>query len=606
MNKHIKFIITIFATASFFMSCNDEFFDRYPLVAMSDASYWNSANDLKLYANRFYNNYGDISFFKTYQDWSIGIFGEDGTQGSDTQIYTAYNTRMNGENTLPDSEGGWAINDWAILRSLNYFMDNYSKVKDGWEPYVGEILFFRTLFYFDKLRRFGDVPYTDAVLYNDSEVLFEARTPRNQLVQKLMEDMDLAIQCLPARTGTWNGRITKETGMLLQARLALFEGTWEKYHAMKNTPFKVANSDGAVFIRKARDASKALMNLAQSSGLTDLAYEGVQDGYRQLFIQKDYASNKEVLFWRKYQAGIVYTRVTSYLASGGGYGLTRRLIDAYLCTDGKPIGVSSLYQGDKDLKTVVTNRDPRLDQTLFVDDGKHIQLPMWGGFFQYPVFWGESAGAKSATGYMLYKGFDGDVNATEATSGGNMSSPSCGTIYFRYAEALLIYAEAQAELGEITQSDIDMTINRLRKRGGMPDEAMLKMNNITTDPNWEFGSYLSPLLQEIRRERKVELACEGFRVDDIYRWAAIDELIKGFLPQGAVWEQWRNYPNTHPDFIPAWESLPVDNQGYIAPYKVYNPVNASGYNFKLERDYLLPLPTNELVLNKKLTQNPGW
>lgn len=187
-----------------------------------------------------------------------------------------------------------------------------------------------------------------------------------------------------------------------------------------------------------------------------------------------------------------------------------------------------------------------------------------------------------------------------------MSSPSCGTIYYRFAEALLIYAEAQAELGEITQSDIDVTINRLRKRGGMPDEAMLSLNNITTDPNWEFGSYLSPILQEIRRERKVELACEGFRVDDIYRWAAIDELIKGYLPQGAVWEQWRNYPNVHPDFIPAWESLPVDNQGYIAPYKVYNPVNSSGYNFKLDRDYLLPIPTNELSLNNKLTQNPGW
>jgi hypothetical protein len=207
---------------------------------------------------------------------------------------------------------------------------------------------------------------------------------------------------------------------------------------------------------------------------------------------------------------------------------------------------------------------------------------------------------------MTYKGFDGDVNTTEATSGGNMSSPSAGTVYFRFAEALLIYAEARAELGEITQSDIDVTINRLRKRGGLPAEAMLNMSSITTDPNWEFGSYLSPLLQEIRRERKVELACEGFRVNDIYRWAAADELIRGFLPQGATWEQWRNYPNTHPDFPPAWAALPVDDQGYIAPFKSFNPVNTTGYKFNLSRDYLLPIPTNELSLNKQLGQNPGW
>ena len=606
MNKLIKYTIILCAAIFLYTSCNDEFFERYPLVQMSDASYWNSENDLKLYCNRFYNatwdNYNQM-FLPRYEDWSQGLFSEDGLQGSDTQINVAYNQRMNGDVTLPASGGGWDINHWLILRSLNYFMDNYSKVTSGWEPYVGEILFFRTLFYFDRLRRFGDLPYVDAVLFNDSEILFEARMPRNQLVEKLMEDMDLAVRYLPEKTSTWTGRLNKEAAMLLQARIALFEGTWEKYHGLKNTPFAVSGSDGSQFIRKARDVSKALMDLAQSNGQTDLSYEGVPNGYRELFIQKDYSAVKEVIFWRKYEPGISFNRVTGYLASGGGYGLTRRLIDAYLCVDGKPIGVSTLYQGDKDLKTVVTNRDPRMDQTVFVDDGKHIQLPMFGGIFDYPIFWGESVGDKSTTGYMTYKGFDGDVTCTAQ---GGMTGRSAGTIYYRFAEALLIYAETRAELGEITQGDIDMTINRLRKRGGMPDEAMLNMNDITADPNWEFGAYLSPLLQEIRRERKVELAVEGFRVYDIFRWAAADELIKGYKPQGAVWEQWREAASLSPIFQDGWNDLSVDDEGYIAPYKVYNAVSTTGYNFRLDRDYLLPIPTNELVLNPKLGQNPGW
>jgi hypothetical protein len=231
MKKLIKYIISLLAVTVLFSSCNDEFFERYPLVAISDASYWNTDNDLKLYANSFYNVYNtnnNQTFFPQYNGWDAGIYSEDGNQGSDTQVTVGYNYRMNGEGTVPASGGGWSVDDWSVLRSLNYFMENYNKVNEGWEPYVGEILFFRTLFYFDKLRRFGDVPYVDAILYNDSEILFESRTPRNQVVQKLMEDMDLAVQYLPARTSSWTGRLNKETGMLLQARIALFEGTWEK------------------------------------------------------------------------------------------------------------------------------------------------------------------------------------------------------------------------------------------------------------------------------------------------------------------------------------------------------------------------------------------
>lgn len=154
----------------------------------------------------------------------------------------------------------------------------------------------------------------------------------------------------------------------------------------------------------------------------------------------------------------------------------------------------------------------------------------------------------------------------------------------------------------ITQADIDKTINALRKRVGMT--GLLDMNNITPDPNWEFKN-ISPLLNEIRRERKVEFACEGYRHDDIYRWAAVDELMLGKKPQGAIKSQWSNYPDATDAFKEAWANLGEDEQGHIDPFSAYPAMN-NGYQFNLGRDYLSPIPTNELTLNPELKQNPGW
>ena len=594
-----KFIIMLVVVSGLFISCNDDFLERYPIVEISDGGFWKTATDLKLYVNSFYNN---TEFFPRYTAWfSTGIYSLDADNGSDTYIPITYVRRMNGENTVPASHSngeGWAVGDWGNLRSLNYFMDNYKKSTEPWDvtkTYVGEVLFLRGLFYYNQLRRFGDLPFVSTALQTDSKVLFEARLPRNQVVDSIMHDMDLAVEYLPARTAAWTGRITKETAMLLQARIALYEGTWEKYHALKNTPFKAAGSDGSKFIRKAAEVSGALMALAESNGNTALANVGQENGYFDLFNLKDYSTNKEVMLWRKYSVADGSTHLwLRYTWCGAQRGLTKSMIDSYLCTDGKPISESPLYKGDADLKSVVANRDPRLNQTIYVDDGKHFEWKQQNTFFKTPKFDGPNE-EKCITGYQLYKGHSGDRD--------DFNASTSGLIYFRYAEALLIYAEARTELGEITQSDVDKTINALRRRVGMT-EGLLNISSITADPNWEFEG-ISPILQEVRRERKVELACEGFRVDDIFRWAAADKLIKGVIPKGAVWEQWRDYPGASAAFTTAWTALTVDDEGYIYPYKATSALS-SGFNFNLERDYLLPIPSNEITLNLALKQNPGW
>lgn len=594
-NYKLNISIATFLLLGFLSSCNDEFLERAPIVNISDANYWKSANDLKLYVNNLYNR---SDLLNPYTDWgTIGPYGVDADNGSDTQVTYNYNTRMNGESTLPASGGGWSTSNWAALRDINYFIDNYKRVDVAWnqvQPYVGEALFFRSIFYFDKLRRFGNLPWISSTLNNTSTLLYEGRLPRNQVTDSIMVDLDKAIEYLPERGKTYSGRITKEAAMLLQARIALYEGTWEKYHGIKNTPFKVNGSDGSKYIQKAAEASRTLMNLSEKTGNSGLI-DGSGYGYTNLFNQRDYSANKEVILWRKFSKDEEqYTRWGSYYAAGRG--LTKSMIDSYLCLDGKPITLSPLYKGDKTLKDIITNRDPRLNQTIFVDDGAHCLTADFNRFFTVPTFEGVIT-QNCPTGYQLYKGYN--TNYEECTN----QQSTTGVIYFRYAEALLIYAEAKAELGTITQDDINKTINALRKRVGM-SEGLLKMADIPTDTNWDFKN-ISPLLNEIRRERKVELACEGFRVDDLFRWAAIDEVIVGKRPKGAFKAQWKDYPNSTTAFIEAWEQLKADNNGFIDMYQGFSAVS-NGFKFNLGRDYLYPIPTTELTLNPQLGQNPGW
>lgn len=594
-NYKLNISIAAFLLLGFLSSCNDEFLERAPIVNISDANYWKSANDLKLYVNNLYNR---SDLLNPYTDWgTIGPYGVDADNGSDTQVTYNYNTRMNGESTLPASGGGWSTSNWAALRDINYFIDNYKRVDVAWnqvQPYVGEALFFRSIFYFDKLRRFGNLPWISSTLNNTSTLLYEGRLPRNQVTDSIMVDLDKAIEYLPERGKTYSGRITKEAAMLLQARIALYEGTWEKYHGIKNTPFKVNGSDGSKYIQKAAEASGDLMKLSEKTGNSGLI-DGSRYGYTNLFNQRDYSANKEVILWRKFSKDEEqYTRWGSYYAAGRG--LTKSMIDSYLCLDGKPITLSPLYKGDKTLKDIITNRDPRLNQTIFVDDGAHCLTADFNRFFTVPTFEGVIT-QNCPTGYQLYKGYN--TNYEECTN----QQSTTGVIYFRYAEALLIYAEAKAELETITQDDINKTINALRKRVGM-SEGLLKMADIPTDTNWDFKN-ISPLLNEIRRERKVELACEGFRVDDLFRWAAIDEVIVGKRPKGAFKAQWKDYPNSTTAFIEAWEQLKADNNGFIDMYQGFSAVS-NGFKFNLGRDYLYPIPTTELTLNPQLGQNPGW
>ncbi|WPU92842.1 RagB/SusD family nutrient uptake outer membrane protein [Mucilaginibacter sabulilitoris] len=578
----LKYIFYLAACCLLVTSCAKDFLNQKPNVIISDAEYWKSTNDLKLYTNNYYN-----TMFPPYSDYfQVGVYGDDADMGSDNMVKLPYNSALNGETVVPASGGGW---DWTKLRTLNYFMDNYHKVNDSWDnlkPYVGETLFLRAMFYFDMLKKFGPLPWINKALNSDDKKLYGARLPRNIVADSILADLDHAIAYLPSRNGSQVGRINKEVAMLLQSRVALYEGTWEKYHS--GTPFGVTGANGNDFLKKAADAAGTLID--NEAGFT-LDNVGVADGYRKLFNQTDYSNSNEVMFWRKFDNSLgIYQHWYLFVPLGLDRGITKNLVDDYLCADGKPIGVSPLYQGDDSLQQVVKNRDPRLRQTIFTN-GAVITSNRAGGapdvIFTKPDF---ANSANAPTGYELLKG-----NISDASQ--QVENSTQALIYFRFAEALLNFAEAKAELGILTQGDADKSINKLRGRVGMPS---LNISGIVNDPDWTFPD-LSPVINEVRRERRIELACEGFRHDDIFRWAAAKTLIAGWQPKGAKLKQWAT-------LFPAavLSKYTVDSKGYILPFgKV--PALTNGYKFNNNRDYLLPLPSDQLVLNPALGgNNPGW
>lgn len=571
-------IISILVIAS----CKkDSVLNQTPPTKLSDATFWHTTADLQNYMNTLYRTFNLYGGFG-----NLGIYSVDGN--SDNMVTPSQNARLNGQNTL-NANGGYA--DYTDIRTVNYFLANYTKVSgtpNAIAPFVGEAYFFRAMLYFQGLQSYGGLPYITKPLNLNDPGLNAPRLPRNVLADSIINDLDRAIANLPSKGLAQSQRLYKEYAEGYKARVCLYEGTWEKYHA--NDAFGVSGQNGAHFLQLASDAANAVI----TSGVFKLDNTGQSNGYFNLFNQTDYSSSTEIMFWGAFSlADNIVSYWQSFFPAGGSTGLSKTLVDDYLCTDGNPISVSPLYKGDDSLAHVFKNRDPRLRQSIFfygdvIVSGAPGNAP--NGLFTYPQF---ISVTPCTTGFQIKKGFNSDYYQDVHNSAGGTT----GVIYMRYAETLLIYAEARAELGLITQADVDMTINKLRDRVGI---SHLNIGAIPTDPKWIFPE-LSPVINEIRRERRVELACEGFRFDDICRWAAAPDLIVGAQPLGAR-------ANQFVTVIPAisiGNNVFVNSLGYIEPYAKV-PGMASGYQFNVNRDYLLPITLAQTNINPAIKQNPGW
>ncbi|NBA85533.1 RagB/SusD family nutrient uptake outer membrane protein [Emticicia sp. CRIBPO] len=596
-------ISILLLTVLLIFSCDDDFMERYPLDSIADQNFWQTESDLKLYANSFYGIY--IEGF----DNALGVRDPFGFKGSaipygdlhsDNALPQDVSTvrMVNGLYVQPSAagSGGW---NWGNVRALNYFLVNYQRgnvAQDIKNIYAGEVYFFKTMEYFNKVRLFGEVPWYSKPLETNSKELYDPRTPRAALMDSLLSTINKAVDLLPQKGKEASGRLNKDLALLLKARVCLYEGTFRKYH-------KDLNLSGQKFLQEAADASDKLI---KSGSYAVWTTGDTQNDYHNLFIQNNYRTNSEVMLWKEYSSGVLGHAFLRYFLWSQGenvVGFSKSFVEEYLCSDGLPISTSKLYMGDDSLQSEFKNRDPRLSQTVSPPGRYALDKTITGSFVArgkgynglMPAIRGTGEEYPSPTGYWPVKYWKNDQTEINAFQNGIMPCP-----VFRFAEALLINAEANAELGTATQAVLDATVNKLRKRAGMPD---LVMNNLPADPALDdkyakFCGYTpSALIREIRRERRVELVMENFRWDDLVRWRAGKLLTTPQATRGIKFKQYQ-YPG-----VVINRDIFLDSEGYLAPYKVSLP---NGRTFQEPKQYYFPIPIEELVINKNLSQSPGW
>lgn len=564
---------------------NDDFLERQRLIAVSPETYFTKANDFKLYTNQFYNDLGNAT------EWLIwGWPDEDGT---DNLVKHDPQPEFNAQIILNVTDPQWS-NTYSRIRGLNIMLSNSHKAEwDDIKVYLAEGRFFRAWNYFKLLRRFGGVPWINKPLNpNNLGELQTPRAPREVIADSIIADLDFAIANLPSHDKVKDMRLSKEVALTLKSRICLYEGTWEKYHGKAGTPFAVNGSNGSKYLLLAMNAAQEVIN----SGFFSISKIAGPEPYYNFFNRQDYSTVKEVIFWRKTSRELTPRSASRsiWLGSQSNLGMTKNLVDAYLCTDGKPLSLTSLETTDDSISGVVNNRDPRLAQSIFVpgkpyvlDDATDNVIQV----FQFPSL------TDVRTGYHPRKG--GSIRKSVLEVNGDQ----IGIIYFRYAEVLLNYIEAKAELNEsgeatLTQNDFDISINAIRARVDMPNFNYSEVINDTNDP---YNGIIPWYIVEIRRERRVELALEGFRKDDIFRWAAVDKLLKNQLPRGTKYQWFVDHSFYRPTSIKY-----VDSNGYLSPWINTEFETNGGYLFRLNQDYLYPIPSQEMLLGNYESNNPGW
>ncbi|MDR3269640.1 MAG: RagB/SusD family nutrient uptake outer membrane protein [Tannerella sp.] len=558
----------IFTLLFVFNACNNDFMDRFPTDSVSDANFWKSAKDLELYCNGLYPF---IEGHSTYYTVSPLLSGDN---QSDNMVPSVYNKIAAGEHTVPEKSGNgeW---DWTFIRRCNYFLVRYQNatisqnIKDA---YAAEVTFFKSWSYFNQVKRYGDVPWLSRDLNVDSEELFAPRDSRILVMDSVLESINWAIDKLPTPENAVKGRINKNVALALKARICLHEGTFRKYHAIEGAE-KFLNEALAAADILIGGNSYAIHNTGQPE--TD---------YKSLFNTLDLKDNKEMIYYKAYETGQLGNR-TSNLVEGGetslGYSISKSLVDAYLCEDGKPISLSELFRGHDSIQAELLHRDSRLTQTVCYP-GKDLQR-----LTLKPSIPGSNLSTGIIpTGYQIIKYWVDDKEEYLRYQNGILDAP-----VFRYAEILLIKAEVAAELGICDQTVLDQTVNQLRKRAGMPD---MIVNALVKDTKSDFPT-LPVLIDEIRRERRVEFAIEAMRYDDLVRWKAGTLLEKEVRGMKFVQSQ---YPTAV-----IGVHIDIDDEGFILPYKKTLP---NGRKFEENKHYYFPLPTEELVLNPNLKQNPNW
>ena len=621
--KKFKYIFGAFLLAGSVASCN--FLDREPMDFGDENAYYKTVDDLELAVNDFYQILPKMEYL-----WG-GPYEDDNT--SDNQCGNWPNNMFypGDKKTVQQANSEWKF---VNLRGINFFINKTKEQMDAGaitgtkefiDHYWGEGFFFRAYEHFRLLRNYGDAPILEVMLPDDEATLAQAskRRPRNEVARFIIEDLKRAEE-LMMENAPAEGRLSKDAARLLRARVALYEATWEKYHA--NTAFVPGNPKwvGASmypdFQFKAGDAQKEIEYfLDQAIEAADLvaSHRALDDDYIAMFNRlTPFSSNDEVILARYYQMGILSHSASNYLGrTGGGTGFTRALVNTFLMKNGLPIYADgNNYGGDTYMLDEMKDRDERLVNSVKIagSDIETVQGPdgtlVNDTIYYYRPQLTLSGNEASPTGYELKKWVSNEPGQQEQGQG------TSATPILRAAEAYLIYLEAYYERHENLGGNCDRYWTELRRRAGVDTDYnktiaatdLSKENDLAV---YSKGIEVDKTLYNIRRERRCELLGEGMRLDDLKRWRALDNM-KDYQVEGMnLWdEMYKMYDNGALNGVVS----PSGVSNYIRPLqKTSTSVAYNGYNFP-KPHYLEPIPISEFLLtvdgsgNSTLYQNPGW
>lgn len=553
--------------------------DRYPKDKLTPESFFNTAAECELFTNDFYTMFPGAS----------DIYGET----SDIISRMSLIQEVLGTKQVSSTSSSWK---WDKLRDINFFLE-YSvncDVTSDRLKYQGVARFFRAYFYYEKVKRYGDVPWLDVALDSDDERLYMGRTPRKEVVAHMLEDLDFAIANLDAGRSLYT--VTKWTALALKSRVCLFEGTFRKYHDL---------GDWEEMLQLCADASNEFI---RNSGYS--IYTTGTTPYLSLFSSLS-AIDSEIVLARAYNSSIGLTHdLNGYLTSPsqGRPGILKDVADMYLMSDGTRFtdrpGYATMMFGQE-----AVGRDGRFAQTMRTPGYTRIEETTLSA---------PNLGA-CETGYHPVKYLQSAKYDSYNTSMVDMP-------IFRAAEVYLNFAEAKAELGTLTQADLDASIKPLRDRAGVANLSMASANAnpdpYLLDPVTGYqnvtGSNQGVIL-EIRRERTVEMMMEGLRYWDIMRWHEGQRFTRPFLglyfpgpgeydlnndgtPDICIWKDSR--PSTKATVVYELDKDIILSQGMSGNILLHTDFQRV---FRQDRDYLYPIPTDDRILtNGAITQNPGW
>lgn len=534
--------------------------DLTPETTLSDTNFWKTETDLRGACNRFYQQMtGELGGF--YHDLR-----------SDELTSNSANSISAGSWVVPSTDGAWTDPYWRIFISNNILekAPGASVTGDVLNKYLAEARFFRAFHYFELVKKYGDVPLImKAVNTTTDPVLMMPRTPREDIIKQVYEDLDFAAHNLPDidHVDAW-GHVSRSAALAMTVRVGLYEGTYIKYHNLAG--------DYKSHLKRAIDAAGTMISEGKHALYPDFGRLFTFDGEGR--------QNKEAVFVKIYGPNGNGTTVhRNSRDMENRVHLTRNMVDLFLYTDGLPKGKSPLeIKNETCFNDVFENRDPRLDYTAF-KSGDTDPKPYKGDSY-IPFSFSQT--------YDLKKGFMID-------EWNHQNAETVDKMVIRYAEVLISYAEALYEYnGSITDEQLDITVNALRRRAGMPamfTNAFVQENGLN-------------MLDEIRRERTVEFIDENKRYDDIMRWKTAEKVLPVYILGARV--SGNDVPQASIDQMR--DKITLDGGMYKGKKvcdqdSIYVLEVAGDRRFDAGKDYLYPVPLQEISLSgNSVTQNPGW